>query len=361
MRLLMVNSAWPQSWGGGEKWFVEAVRWFSARGHDVRLVGRPHSRLCETARSLGFDVRETVFGGDFDPLAVLRAREIIAEFRPDLIVVNFNKEACQFGFAAKARHLPLVARHGFPLFKNRFHHRLLLKHFITRLIVNAADLREEYRRMGFPTDEVDVILNGTAVIEQRRGELRKRFQIAPDDLLILAAGRLESQKKFNRVIEIVEALLPGRPTLRCLIAGEGPLRDELESQIRAKDLSTHIRFAGFVHDLSSVCGDADLFLLTSDQEGTPNVLLEVMAAGVPCVSFAVGSVPEILTGNLSANVIEPGDVQAMTRWSAALLDNPELRAAMSRDERRKVESDLSLNASMSQYEKVFEKVIQSLA
>jgi glycosyltransferase involved in cell wall biosynthesis len=357
VRLLLVNSVWPPGWGGGEKWFAQAAAWFSAHGHEVRLVGRPDSRLLKATRQRKVDAVETSFGGDFDPWAVARARKIISAFEPDIILVNFNKEAYHFSLAARRLKIPVVARHGFPLWKPRLHHRWLAQKLLAGVIVNSAALWDEYRSFGIAPRYVAVIPNGVEIVEQRPGELRRRFAIADDQCLLLAAGRLESQKRLDRVIEIVAQLLPGRPDLICLIAGVGPLKNELEAQIRARSLESHIRLAGFVEDFAAVCGDADLFLLTSDQEGSPNALLEAMAAGVACVSFAVGSVPQILAGELSENVFDIGHVEAMRARAKALLDNPALRCEVGRRMLMRVTTDYSLVSSMLRYEDVLRQIL----
>jgi glycosyltransferase involved in cell wall biosynthesis len=353
---LLVNSAWPPNWGGGEKWFVEAAVWFRGNSHHVRLVGRPDSRVVRAARARGVDAVETPFGGDFDLRAVARARKIITAFEPQIILVNFNKEAFHFGLAARKMGIPVVARHGLPLWKARVHHRWLARRLLAGVIVNAASLWEEYRALGIAPRYVAVIPNGVEIVEQKSGELRRRFGIADDHRFIVAAGRLESQKRLERVIEIVARLVPTRPDLICLIAGEGPLRSELEEQIRARSLEEHVRLAGFVEDFASVCGDADLFLLTSDQEGMPNVLLEAMAAGVACVSFAVGSVPQILAGELAANLARAGDVDGMCARAAALMDDPALRCDVGRQMQMRA-ADYSLESSLRRYEEVLQQMI----
>ncbi|MCX6600999.1 MAG: glycosyltransferase [bacterium] len=356
MRLLLVNSAWPPSWGGGEKWFVEASVWFANNGHKVRLAGRPDSRLVRAARARGVDAVETPFGGDFDPRAVARARKIISAFEPEIILVNFNKEAFHFGLAARKMSIPVAARHGLPLWKARVHHRWLARRLLAGVIVNAASLWEEYRSLGIAPRYVAVIPNGVEITEQKQGELRRRCGVAHDRRLIVAAGRLESQKRLDRVIEIVVRLVPTRPDVICLIAGEGPLRSELEEQIRARSLEGHIHLAGFVEDFASLCGDADLFLLTSDQEGMPNVLLEAMAAGVACVSLAVGSVPQMFSGELAANLVPTGDVDGMCARVAALMDDPALRCEVGRQMQMRA-ADYSLESSLRRYEEVLQQMI----
>jgi glycosyltransferase involved in cell wall biosynthesis len=358
VRLALVNSAWPAMWGGGEKWTVEAARWLTERGHAVLVVGRPGSRLIAAARERQLSVVETAFGGDFDPLAAWRARKILAAHRAELAVVNFNKEAWQFGLAARSLGLPVVARHGFPLLHRGLHHRALLSLVLSRVVVNAASIRERYRKQGLPVAEMEVIHNGVLPVTPREGELRRRCGVAEDELLLLAAGRLESQKRFERLLDIARLLLPLQPRLRVLIAGEGPLKASLEAEAAARGLDRHVQCIGFLPDFAAVAGDADLFLLTSDDEGTPNALLEAMAAGVACVAFAVGAVPEILTGALAADAIAPGDTTAMAARAALLLGDPARRVLEAAAMQEHVARDFSFEQSMRRFETLFRQRIK---
>lgn len=358
MRIAFVNSAWQQSWGGGEKWTVEAAEWFRERGDEVLVIGRADSKLIAAAQDRILPVIEHRFGGDFDPFAILKARKLLKEFDAELAVVNFNREAWQFGLGAKTLKIPVVARHGFPLLRKSLHHRQLTRNVLTQLVVNARTIKERYTNLGFDTSRVEVIHNGVKFRSQRRGELRRRFGIATDDLLILAAGRVESQKRFDRIIPIVKTLFPAHPNLRILIAGEGPLRESLETQAKLQGLSEHIRFTGFIPDLSEIIGDADLFLLTSDDEGTPNVLLEAMAARVACVAFAVGAVPEILAGNLASNAVLPGDVPTMIKRVKELLDDADLRDRIAGQMQLRAHSDFAFERSMQQFAELFDHTVR---
>jgi len=357
VKLALVNSAWPQSWGGGEKWTVEAAAWLRERGHAVHVVARPRSRLVAAARQRDLPCVDTIFGGDFDPLATMRARRILQDTQAELVVVNFNKEAWQFGFAGKLLGVPVVARHGFPLLKRKSSHRFLARRLLTRLVVNAASIRDGYSRLGFDTRHVPVIFNGVQSVTQHRGELRRRFSIPENARLLVGAGRLESQKRFDRLIEIAARLRERYSDLRLLIFGEGPLRDHLQAQIESRSLQECVMLAGFAGDFPQIIGDADLFALTSDDEGSPNALLEAMAAGAAGVAFDVGSVAEIFGAEFRDNRIPPGDVDAMSARIRFLLDNADARADTGKAMCARVLANFSHDSSMRQFERLFFEMI----
>ena len=118
-----------------------------------------------------------------------------------------------------------------------------------------------------------------------------------DGLHLLFVGRLSSEKRADRFLRLVEKTsreLPDR-RVEARIAGDGPERPALEvlrSTLRLDP--SRVQFMGEVDDVAPLYSWADLLVLTSDHEGTPNVILEAMAAELPVVATAVGGIPDIL-------------------------------------------------------------------
>lgn len=356
MRLLMVNSATPGMWGGGEMWFTEAARWLADRGHAVEVVGRPGSRFLDAVRASGLDAVDFEFGGDYDPLATARAWTLQRRFRPDCVLVNFNKDAWLFGRGARLLGHPVIARHGLTLFKDKRVHRLVYRWHMDRVVVNAASIRDDYARLGFDTGKISVILNGVRATVARPGELREMSRVPAGTLLVGAAGRLDPQKRHDRFLRIAAALARSGVDARFVLLGDGSQRGALEEQWARTGLGDRLIFVGFCEDFAARAGDLDLFLLTSDNEGTPNVLLEAMARGVASLAFGVGAVPEILTGDCSPGLIPTQDEAAMLAAAQKLLATPELRRNLATAQQRRVTSDLSFGRSMEQYESLLQSV-----
>jgi glycosyltransferase involved in cell wall biosynthesis len=142
----------------------------------------------------------------------------------------------------------------------------------------------------------------------------ERFKPAtnkPEGIItLLTAGRLTREKRFDRFISLVHQLrshhgLDVRGWIVGATRADQDLRPELERQAAALGLrSDTLRFLGTFPDMSSIYHQASIFVLTSQHEGTPNVLLEAMATGLPVVATGVGGVPEIVqharTGFLAA-------------------------------------------------------------
>lgn len=356
MRVLLVNSAAPELWGGGEKWFVEAAKWFGANGTGAAIVSRPGSHLMLRAEREGIESIACKFGGDFDPLAMLRAREVIRASRADVVLTNFNKESWQFGVAARTLGIPVVARHGFTLWSKKLHHRLLANKVLTKLVVNAESIRAYYESLGLAPKDITVITNGVQQVEQRAGELRKRLGVGADELLLAAGGRLEHQKRFDRLLNIA-AEFSKHASFKLAIFGTGPHEQDLRALAARLGLEERVTFLGFVPEFANVIGDADLFLLTSEDEGTPNVVLEAMSAGVPVIGFRVGAMESILAGELSEFLIAPGDEAAFLAKLVSVTDDRSTLLSWRKKFQTRVQNQFSFDRSMQQYLHVLQSAV----
>lgn len=140
--------------------------------------------------------------------------------------------------------------------------------------------------------------------------------------VIVSAGRLVPQKDHAMLINAIRYLHPRRP-VRLLIIGEGPLRAELEAQIRQLGLSTHVRLTGVLHNPYPYIAHASAFALSSRWEGMPNVLLEALALGTPVISTNCPSGPAEILGHPPKGALAPvGNPKRFSLVLARLLDNP---------------------------------------
>jgi glycosyltransferase involved in cell wall biosynthesis len=143
--------------------------------------------------------------------------------------------------------------------------------------------------------------------------------------IVLAVGRLASQKGFGALLEAAACWRDMRPEPLLVIVGQGPLEAELKSQ--AARLQVDARFAGHRDDVPVLLASAGVFVLPSVWEGQPLILQEALRAGVPVVATRVGGIPA-LTGEDAALLVPPGDVQRLAGAVRAVLTDPALAARL---------------------------------
>jgi glycosyltransferase involved in cell wall biosynthesis len=140
-------------------------------------------------------------------------------------------------------------------------------------------------------------------------------------------GRLAPQKRVDVLLQALgKAKEATGDLLAATIVGDGPERGRLEKLASDLQLLGHgVTFAGNCEDPRVYYRDADLLALTSDFEGTPNVLLEAMASGLPVVATSVGGVPDLVQSGETGLLCEAGNVDAVAEQIVRLAGDVELR------------------------------------
>ena len=145
---------------------------------------------------------------------------------------------------------------------------------------------------------------------------------------LVSIGRLCPQKRFDLMIEIVASLHKKYPNITLTIYGEGADRESLLRQIESYDLETAVNLPGKTSDSHSVLSESDIFLMTSDYEGFPNVIGEAMAVGLPVVCYSCHEgIPELI--NCSGVSVPSGDKQSFIVSVGSLIENVDTWKAMS--------------------------------
>jgi glycosyltransferase involved in cell wall biosynthesis len=155
---------------------------------------------------------------------------------------------------------------------------------------------------------------------------------------VVAAGRLVHQKRFDRLLSILH-FVRRRTNERwtASIFGEGPLKASLEARIRDLGLQDIVKLAGASASMPDVYRSADVLVLTSDHEGTPNVVLEAMATGVPVVSTCVGGVADIIEDGRTGFLLSADDEAGFALNLSSLISSYELRRQIGQSARVYIE------------------------
>ncbi len=148
-------------------------------------------------------------------------------------------------------------------------------------------------------------------------QAREALGIDADAKVMITVGGLVKRKGFHRVIECMPELLRSYPKLVYLVVGgasaEGNMEAELKQQVSELGLEQQVRFMGPLapDQLSTPLSTADLFVLSTANEGWANVILEAMACGAPVVATDVGGNAEVVNSDTVGTIVPFGDSQAL--------------------------------------------------
>ena len=202
-----------------------------------------------------------------------------------------------------------------------FLNKMALRRF-DRIVAVSPEVQQQIVQAGVPRSTVSVIHNGIDFegVTGERATARLEFGIQPEEKLLLRVGRL-AVIKGNDVLLRTLTTLPRNCKL--LFVGDGEDGDRLQRLCRELNLDGRVIFAGFRSDVSRLLAAADVFVISSLNEGLPMVLLEAMASQRPIISTDVGAIPEVITHKKSGLLVPPADAPALASAIAEVLSSPE--------------------------------------
>jgi glycosyltransferase involved in cell wall biosynthesis len=314
-------------------------------GPTIALIRRGEASAWQTdrvrdhARAAGLHVEVLVERHRYDVRLVDALRELAAGTAPDIIETHHIKSHCLLALSKLWREYPWVAfHHGYTQtdVKVRAYNqvdRWSLRH-AAHVVTTNEPFAAALAARGVAAGRITVLHNGVRDEPAHAPAvalLRDTLGLADDDRVVLAVGRLSKEKGQQY---LVRAARQWRGRARLVIVGDGPERPALEHL--AAESGGGVIFAGLSHDVAPYYGLADVFVLPSLSEGSPNVLLEAMVRGLPVVATAVGGVPEIATDGVSALLGPSRDPDFIGRAVVRLLDDRALAGRLGTHARRAV-------------------------
>jgi len=295
--------------------------------------GEAPNSFVESARSSGVEVDVIGERFRFDARVLGELRRVVERRRPDIIESHQIKSHFLVKLSGLWRRHPWVAvHHGYTTtdLKMELYNRLnrwSLPSAHRVVTVCGAFARQLTAREGVRPERIFVRHNAIESNGAARPSaadtraLKARLGIPEGSRVVLAVGRFSREKGHSDLVRALGRLRAQDPSLdfRLLLVGEGPERVHVEAAARESGVADLLVFAGHVSDVSPFYAAADVLALPSHSEGSPNVLLEAMAAGLPVAATAVGGVPEIVAHEESALLVAPHDPAGMAEAVGRLL------------------------------------------
>ncbi len=315
---------------GGALQVVYLMDGLTQRGVQNVLVCARGSEIAAAARDCA-DVHELPMHIDFDPRFALDLRRVIRATGPDIVHAHSRRCADLWGGAVSwTCGVPSIVTRRVdnpePAFLSR------LKYSPYRKIVTISEgIRTVLLGQKIKPGKMTCIHSAVdSEFFGRPGDqawFRREFQFTPEHKVVGVIAQLIVRKGHRYLLEKVRDIHAACPEARFLILGRGPLREELESFCRQSGIAEYVRFAGFRTDLHAILPCLHLVVHPATMEGLGVSLLQACAAGVPLVAARAGGIPEILEHGANGYLTEPGDGEALARFTMELLmDSDKARA-----------------------------------
>jgi len=369
-QLAVAHTEASMGWGGQEIRTLTEAAGLSARGHRVRLYAAQGALLAMEAPRYGLAATELPIGRKRPGGVAALAREF-AEHRFDVVNAHSSTDAWLAALACawlRVRNHPAPAlvrtRHVSIAVPNDPATRWLYRRASARIVTTGEALRDQLvhdngidpaRIVSVPTG-----IDAARFTPRPATAARAELGLAPAHAWVGIVATLRSWKGHRYLIDALPRL--AFPDTRLAIVGDGPQRAALEAQVAAAGLSGRVIFAGQRHDVERWLAAFDVFALPSwANEGVPQALLQAMMMGVPCVTTAVGAIPEIAHRDETAVVVGTKDPAALAAAIDRVLADRVQAVAMAARAREFVLPRYTLSGMLDRMEQVFTDAVAEAA
>ncbi len=364
--------------GGMQKHLIDTVINLDRKRYEISIIA-PDCRPYKKAVGKRARFYEVPIEDNISPIkdmgSIYRLAKLLKTLQPDILHIHSNKAALVGRIAAKlsgVRHI-IVTVHNFLIYQEKgpVMRRLasLVERTLTRFTCRIITVSDELKRSlvdieGIPDSKVITIHNGIDLDEWKDvvidKDFRKKKGVSDDALLIGTVGRFVPFKAQDVLIDATQSLVKEHPNLRVIIAGKGPLEQELKSQVNELGLTNIIIFPGYVDDIKSMIKALDIFILPSRKEPFGIVLLEAMAAETPIVGVAAGGVPEIIEDRRNGLLAPPDSYKDLADRIRELAKDPDLGKQMAKQALQDLQTKFSIKQMVRQVEKTYSKCLDSM-
>lgn len=350
---LMVNTF---ETGGSERQFLVLAQNASAARFQIHLgCVNPRGPLADqVGKFTQFPIGNSLFGWKSLQARLKLARELREKRVQVAHAFDFYTNLTMIPAARFARVPVVIGSHrqlGDLMTRAQFRAQVAAFRWCDAVVCNSRAGADRLAAAGLAREKLVVIGNALpeAAFETAPPALARR---AGAPRVVMVARMNAHYKNHAGFLRIAAEVHKRIPEAEFLLAGDGPLRGEVEQQAAALGLGERAIFLGDRRDIPAVLASADVAVLTSDSEGLSNVILEAMAAGLPVVAYDVGGNGELVNEERGA-LIAAGNEGEFASAVGRLLSDESLRAQLGKDARRFVEKNFRLERVLQQYEDLY--------
>lgn len=303
--------------------------------------------------------------------------KLFRRLRPS-VLHTYNLSAIEYTLAATIAGVPVRvhAEHGRdasdPEGKNWKHNllRRLLIPFVDMFVPVSADLQNWLKTVIHVPERKNLLINnGVDTRQFKPAQAQPHDQILPaphfpaDCFVIGAVGRIQDVKNHTGLIDAfiqLRELMPlHQARLRLAIIGDGPLLPKIREQVASAGLNQVVWLPGARQDVAELMQTFSVFAMSSIAEGTPVVILEAMATGLPVIATKVGGIPEVVIDNQTGKLVDNFDALKFARALSAYVAEPQLMRQHGAAGRQRVESGYSIDAMLHGYTGLYDSLCAS--
>lgn len=351
--------------GGAGRWLLNLLEASDTKRYEIKVVLPVGSLLIDRVEALGFEVIavEGMRDKSFDRHVVGLLLDIFRREKPQLVHTHASLSA---RLAAKMAGAKIInTKHCIDARQTGIKKLagICINNLLSDGIIAVSEaVKGNITDNGTAPDKVSVIYGGIRpVIElepHEKKRIRQKWGIGEEEVLVGMVARLAEVKGHKYFIDAAEIISRDNNKVRFLVAGTGPLEEELKKLVSRKGLGERFIFTGFIEDVHEIFNIIDINVISSLSEALCLSLIEGMYVGKPSVGTAVGGIPEVIKDGYSGYLVPAANSEKLADTVLKLVRDPELRKTMG-DRGRTLAAERFTAEKMAEgVQSLYEKVIK---
>jgi glycosyltransferase involved in cell wall biosynthesis len=332
IRVLFIIGSLPI--GGAENQVVTLASTINGDRYNVRVCClRSEGVLANILKSNGIPVVSLNLRLRSLPIAVYKLYKLTKTIKPQIVHTHLTEADLWGRLVAKLAGVLVIittihGRYYWRKPKLRLFIDQLINHITDKVITVTDEIRQSYIKLHRISIQKIITIPNTVDIDRfgvqsSRNELRNQLGVKDCEHLIGTVARLEQVKRLDQFLEAARAVCDVVSNVKFIIVGDGPLREELESQAWQLNLVPQfVSFLGSRKDIPDLLSAMDYFVLSSESEGLPVALLEAMAASKPIIASRVGGIPEVIQDGYNGLLVSAHDPTGLAKAILRLIEDP---------------------------------------
>ena len=372
--------------GGAQENTLITCRLLAERGHDVTLITGPalgpEGGLFEQTKNQRYEtiVIDKLIRSIcpvYDSISYFQNKKFLKRKKPDIVHTHSAKAGILGRFAAYGigNMKTVHTIHGLAF--HSYQSNLLNRFYVaveksaakrTDFFISVADAMTS-QALAAGIGKPDKFVTAYSAIEEddflrpvpdeRRKQFREQYGISEDAVVLITVARLFMLKGHDYIIESAKALSKQFQNVVWLFVGDGNLSEHYIKQVNQLDLDERIKFTGLLSpkEIPLAIASSDVLVHCSLREGLARTLPQAMLCGRPAISFDVDGAGEVVNEN-TGRLIEPRNVEQLTRACAELIENKDLRARLGSAGREFVKAKFAPETMVNTIESVYQRLLQ---
>ena len=359
LKVLHTNAG--QSWSGIEQRIFTIAKLLNSKDMKISLAISPRSPLVRKARENNLEVFPLNIRNKGDLKAVLKLKDILSRNHFSILHAHRSTDHWLAVETTKFFHLPVKivrTRHSFIPISNNFFNRLLYKKWTKKIVTVAKIIKDDLMENNGIQPSKIVAIHSSLMLERfnfsTKGEkTRAGLKIKEGTLLVGMVGKLSKHKDYPNFLRAGKIIQAEIPAAQFLIVGEGPEEEKLKDLSKDLGIESSVSFLGYREDIPEILAALDVFVLSSELEGSPAVIKEAMALRKPVVATGVGGIPEIVEDGVTGFLVPSHNSELLAKGVLDIWRNREKGEMMGQKGKKMIDKRFTPERLASQTENLY--------